>query len=327
MFYQEIGTIVLILHVHPCPVFEILNIRAKNKELLSVLGGNTRRDVWELMCSPVRYPRYTISILFKERRRKRRLFCVMAQFLLFFSRPTSHEKSQIFRKIVVWFLFSWNKLTYELEQRFLIEINQYLNQHTTEKKVHNIQDVVQLFWTITKDSANKRKLNVLRNMHGLALHNEYVFSLLYPNNDAIPRLYGSCGLFYFMEQVPFTLNDVGATWSFRTSVARKLLDLVYRLDNSFHERLHVCDVKLDNFGIDNMSGQITILDADSVMINSVFEHKLAELHCVDDQDCSIGNCRGACDKNQGKCFPFRTNSNLQASCSLITHDTQWFQFR
>lgn len=232
------------------------------------------------------------------------------------------KKAKYSEKLLSDFYSAGTTLTYELEQRFLIEINQYLNQHTTEKKVHNIQDVVQLFWTITRDSANKRKLNVLRNMHGLALHNEYVFSLLYPNNDAIPRLYGSCGLFYFMEQVPFTLNDVGATWSFRTSVARKLLDLVYRLDNSFHERLHVCDVKLDNFGIDNMSGQITILDADSVMINSVFEHKLAELHCVDDQDCSIGNCRGACDKNQGKCFPFRTNSNLQASFSLITHDTQ-----
>lgn len=203
----------------------------------------------------------------------------------------------------------------DLEKRLLMKIESHVNGHLHIKKsFKTVHDVLRLFWTMEKNvPIGSKKSDVFRNLHGLALQKEFVLSILYHNDDIFPKLHGSCGSFYFVERVPFTLHDVGITWSARDAVALKLLDLTHQLNYSFYGKLHVCDIKEDNFGVSyhNNSVKVHILDADSVVLNDNLVIEMETRHCVNDAGCTEGNCRGVCNTKIGRCQRQLINTNLQ----------------
>lgn len=205
---------------------------------------------------------------------------------------------------------------HDLEKRVLMKVERLVKQNLQKKSFKTVHDVLRLFWTMEKNvPLGSRKSEVLRNLYGLALQKEFMLNLLYQNDDVFPQLHGSCGMFYFVERMPSTLNDVGVTWSARASVALKLLDLTHQLNYSFYGKLHVCDIKEDNLGVTssnhNNSVKVHILDADSVVLNDILVNEMSTRHCVYDVDCAEGNCRGVCDIRVGRCQRQRINTNLQ----------------
>lgn len=203
---------------------------------------------------------------------------------------------------------------HDLEKRVLMKIESLVNQHLQKKSFKTVHDVLRLFWTMEKNvPLGSRISDIFRNLYGLALQKEFMLSLLYQNGDIFPKLYGSCGLFYFVERMPSTLNDVGVTWSARALVAMKLLDLTHQLNYSFLGNLHVCDIKEDNLGVSNHNSNVNvnILDADSVVLNDILVNEMSTRHCGYDADCAEGNCRGVCDIKVGRCQRQRINTDLQ----------------
>lgn len=200
---------------------------------------------------------------------------------------------------------------------FLTELKTLVNRHTKSKYIGNMKDLLQLFWTIEEDKHLKHEnVDFLRNVIGLAFQSEYMFMLLHPIGNIAPSLRGSCGQFYFMEHVPLRLSDVAITWSSQVSIAVKLLDLVQQMEDAYFERLHMCDVKADNFGLDD-NNHLKLLDIDSLHFHSALVRKMSDQHCLHDRDCQVWNCRGLCNMTSQKCRPLRFNSNLQVWLTFV----------
>jgi hypothetical protein len=184
--------------------------------------------------------------------------------------------------------------------------------HTESKQTDSMKDLVHLFWTIQEDKQlHHKNTNFQRNVIELAFQREYMFLLLHQIiSDIAPSLRGSCGHFYFMDYIPHRLRDVAITWSSQLSIALKLLDLVQHLEEAYFERLHICDIKVGNFGLDDKN-RLRVLDVDSLYFHSALLRKMSDQNCSQDRDCEVGKCWGLCNTTSQKCRPFRMNSNLQ----------------
>ncbi|XP_073185539.1 divergent protein kinase domain 1C isoform X2 [Lepidochelys kempii] len=106
-------------------------------------------------------------------------------------------------------------------------------------------------------------------MWSLLQQEEYIyFSLLQDVSKHVLRVIGSCGHFYAVEYLTagharhktiFPLEDaVGPSFTGTkskvkaiTDIALSFLDMVNHFDNDFSHRLHLCDIKPENFAIRN----------------------------------------------------------------------------
>ncbi|XP_012581258.1 PREDICTED: protein FAM69C, partial [Condylura cristata] len=158
-----------------------------------------------------------------------------------------------------------------------------------------------------------------------------LFSLLQGSSrHALPVL-GSCGHFYAVEYLAagspqhwalFPLDrDAGAPRGGRgqakavSDMALSFLDMVSHFDNDFAHRLHLCDVKPENFAI---RSDLTVVAIDVDM--AFFEPKMREIleqNCTGDEDCNFFDCFSKCDLRVHKCGAQRVNSNLQVICDKI----------
>ncbi|XP_078249652.1 divergent protein kinase domain 1C isoform X2 [Pogona vitticeps] len=109
----------------------------------------------------------------------------------------------------------------------------------------------------------------LASMWSLLQQEEYIyFSVLRDFSKHVLRVIGSCGHFYAVEYLTaghawhktlFSVEDaVGASFSeienkakAITEIAISFLDMVNHFDNDFSHRLHLCDIKPENFAIRN----------------------------------------------------------------------------
>lgn len=108
----------------------------------------------------------------------------------------------------------------------------------------------------------------LASMWALLQQEEYIyFSVLQDFSKHVLRVIGFCGHFYAVEYLTaghtwhktlFSVEDVVGT-SFSgikskaaiTEIAISFLDMVNHFDNDFSYRLHLCDIKPENFAIRN----------------------------------------------------------------------------
>lgn len=171
----------------------------------------------------------------------------------------------------------------------------------------------------------------------------------------VAKVLGSCGHFYAVEflsaghtwdQNIFSLEEVAVSGADRprslgrrTSremvhrIALSFLDMVSHFDNDFTHKLHLCDIKPENFAIRKdltvrnhlswstetkmLTGaaavpQVVAIDVDMAF----FEPKMRDLldqNCSSDEDCSFFDCWSRCDPIRRRCSPRRHNSNLQVS--------------
>ncbi|XP_017894833.1 PREDICTED: protein FAM69C [Capra hircus] len=178
-----------------------------------------------------------------------------------------------------------------------------------------------------------RRRGQLASLWALLRQEEFVLlSLLRGRSPHAPPVLGSCGHFYAVEHLAagspghralFPLGpDGGRRGQARavSGVALSFLDMVRHFDHDFAHRLHLCDVKPENFAI---RSDFTVVAIDVDM--AFFEPKMREIleqNCTRDEDCNFFDCFSKCDLRVHRCGAQRANSNLQVVCDKIFR--HWF---
>ncbi|XP_033031698.1 divergent protein kinase domain 1C isoform X1 [Trachypithecus francoisi] len=175
----------------------------------------------------------------------------------------------------------------------------------------------------------------LASLWALLQQEEYVyFSLLQDLSPHVLPVLGSCGHFYAVEflaagsphhRALFPLDRVpgapgGGQAKAISDIALSFLDMVNHFDSDFSHRLHLCDIKPENFAI---RSDFTVVAIDVDM--AFFEPKMREIleqNCTDDEDCNFFDCFSRCDLRVNKCGAQRVNNNLQVICDKIFR--HWF---
>ncbi|XP_036099897.1 divergent protein kinase domain 1C [Molossus molossus] len=171
----------------------------------------------------------------------------------------------------------------------------------------------------------------LASLWSLAQQEEFVLlSALRGLSPHAPPVLGSCGHFYAVEHLAagsahraalFPLDGPPRRRARAVGhVALSFLDLVRHFDRDFSHRLHLCDVKPENFAI-RRDFTVVAIDVDMAF----FEPKMREIleqNCTGDEDCSFFDCFSKCDLRVNKCGAQRVNSNLQVVCDKIFR--HWF---
>ncbi|KAM6276571.1 divergent protein kinase domain 1C isoform 1-T1 [Spheniscus humboldti] len=190
-------------------------------------------------------------------------------------------------------------------------------------------------WTRKKGPRWKAQV---ASMWSLLQQEEYIyFSLLQDFSKHVLRIIGSCGHFYAVEYLTaghawhktlFPLeNVVGPSLAGHRSTVRAIidialsfLDMVQHFDNDFSHRLHLCDIKPENFAIRH---DLTVVAIDVDM--AFFEPKMRDIleqNCTGDEDCNFFDCFSKCNLKIRKCGAQRANNNLQVICDKIFR--RWF---
>ncbi|XP_029778627.1 divergent protein kinase domain 1C [Suricata suricatta] len=183
----------------------------------------------------------------------------------------------------------------------------------------------------------RRRRGQLASLWSLVRQEEFVLlSLLQGlSRHALPVL-GACGHFYAVEYLAagsprhralFPLDGAaGAPRGSRgqaeaiSTMALSFLDLVSHFDADLSHRLHLCDIKPENFAI---RSDLTVVAIDVDM--AFFEPKMREIleqNCTGDEDCNFFDCFSKCDLRVHRCGAERVNSNLQVICDKIFR--HWF---
>ncbi|KAM8823313.1 divergent protein kinase domain 1C isoform 3-T4 [Spinachia spinachia] len=178
----------------------------------------------------------------------------------------------------------------------------------------------------------------LASLWSLLQQEEYTFlRVLQDLSTHVAKVLGSCGHFYAVEYLSaghawdqniFSLEGVEvpgprARWSSRGKVQRvalSFLDMVHHFDHDFAHKLHLCDIKPENFAIRK---DLTVVAIDVDM--AFFEPKMRDIldqNCSSDDDCNFFDCSSRCDRDRRRCSAVRRNSNLQVICEKIFRP--WF---
>ncbi|KAG7488670.1 hypothetical protein MATL_G00037520 [Megalops atlanticus] len=188
----------------------------------------------------------------------------------------------------------------------------------------------------------------LASLWSLLQQEEYTFfKVLQDLSRHVVKVLGSCGHFYAVEyliaghawdQNLFSLEDLGGPRGPGADappspgrggvterdmvhrIALSFLHMVRHFENDFSHRLHLCDIKPENFAIRQ---DLTVVAIDVDM--AFFEPKMRDIleqNCTSDDDCNFFDCISKCDTNKNKCGSRRINSNLQVICDKIFR--HWF---
>ncbi|CAH0546950.1 unnamed protein product [Brassicogethes aeneus] len=175
-----------------------------------------------------------------------------------------------------------------------------------------------------KDRLKRQK--EIDNLWFLLQDNEYLLSALFTDKDVFPQLLGTCGPYYVVEylnKVPdisslLTLSDNREDWGRRLKISIQILDLLDELETGFREPFHLCDIKLEHFGLVKGGNKLKFIDLDGVLPKSVINNFIKEIEsCEKDDDCDFYDCRSKCNKKTKKCSNYVANNNLQIVCEKI----------
>ncbi|XP_014484398.1 PREDICTED: protein FAM69C isoform X3 [Dinoponera quadriceps] len=197
------------------------------------------------------------------------------------------------------------------------KLNVTLSRHQLERlarlRTHRVEtDVV------------RRRLE-MENLWPLLQENEYLITILYEDRDVFPQLIGTCGTFYAVEYVrpietPTTvlaLSDSKPEWAKRLKLAVMILDLLEELETGMPEPFHICDVKINHFGLPLGGQRLKFLDLDAVFPRTVVGRVIADgKSCEKHEDCDYFDCRSICSRNM-RCETPVLNDNLQIVCEKI----------
>ncbi|ESO98352.1 hypothetical protein LOTGIDRAFT_159155 [Lottia gigantea] len=213
-----------------------------------------------------------------------------------------------------------------VEFRFMIEEMIY---SSLGLNFSNSGDVIQKVFEYEYDHYlnpldDKKYKAFILSVWSLVNQDEYLITKLHQHSPLFPKIYHSCGSFYLMEFAPpgSVLNppvslftSYSGSWEERVKIALKLLDSVLNMESTFHEPIHMCDVKGENFGI-GLDGRIKLIDTDSVFFESKLLQDFATTEkCSSDKDCNFWDCHGLC--SEGVCLKQRLNNNLQSICEDV----------
>lgn len=162
--------------------------------------------------------------------------------------------------------------------------------------------------------------NQMINMWNLAQDFEYVHLMVHKNLNVFPEVLGSCGTFYGIQYAkPLSelviYSDKISHWISRVHLAKLILELLALLD-SVRDPLHICDVKLEHFGL--LEKRLVILDADTLFSKSIVSRNTADQStCSRHEDCDLFDCRSLCNSVINICDTPVVNNNLQVICQKL----------
>ena len=159
---------------------------------------------------------------------------------------------------------------------------------------------------------------------------EYLSFKILGSNNVLPKLYGTCGPVYFVENTPSlsSLNYVllrgkkrdvlsmkwnFPSWSERAKVAISILKMVREIEDSYDTVLQHCDIQPHNLGLSD-KGDVVIIDSDTLKFGRVFDHHPP---CHSDSDCTHLTCLGKCNQIIETCVTEMTSTNLQVGLTMI----------
>lgn len=194
--------------------------------------------------------------------------------------------------------------------------------------------------TISKDTAQrlsrlkpmyietdvKKRQQELENIWMLIQDNEYLLSAIFSERDIFPQLLGTCGPYFAVEYLEpiqglssfLTFEENKEEWAIRLRTAIQIVELIEELENSFQEPFHLCDIKLEHFGVVKEGSRMKFIDLVGVFPRSAINSIIKELNACDvDDDCEFFDCRSTCDVKTHRCSNQVTNSNLQIVCEKI----------
>ncbi|CAG9858548.1 unnamed protein product [Phyllotreta striolata] len=172
--------------------------------------------------------------------------------------------------------------------------------------------------------ANKRRKE-MDNLWLLLQDNEYLLSALFTDKDVFPQLLGTCGPYFaveYLDPIPtissyLTYSDDTENWGKRLKLAVQILELLDKLETNFREPFHLCDLKLEHFGVVRDQNALKFIDLDGVLPKSVVNAIINDVeYCGSDSDCDFIDCRSRCD-DQNRCSNIVANDNLQIVCEKI----------
>jgi hypothetical protein len=194
----------------------------------------------------------------------------------------------------------------------------------------DLKKVFNDFWSMrfddyfTNSYQKNAKIAGFESINSLLQQDEYVMMKQVQRSKYFPQLYGTCGHFYAVEYVPpgevlapkiIGLGD-SSSWNQRRLLAIKLLDFIHHFEHNFHEPLHLCDVKNQNFGI-AQNGQLKAIDIDLGFFDQKLKQFMSTERCTKHSECDFFDCRGWCDLKTNHCTDRRINNNLQVMCTKI----------
>ncbi|XP_059054131.1 divergent protein kinase domain 1C [Achroia grisella] len=156
--------------------------------------------------------------------------------------------------------------------------------------------------------------------------NEYLALLLYEKYVIFPKLLGSCGSMYAVQKLDsisgywhlMTLYDSQEEWEKRIKLSLMILDYLLSLEKKLPEPLHICDVKMNHFGVTSDTKKIMYLDLDSVHPRTIVDKMTGDgSECKQHSDCDFLDCRSFCNLITYKCEYGVVNNNLQIVCERI----------
>ncbi|XP_056635687.1 divergent protein kinase domain 1C [Diorhabda carinulata] len=178
----------------------------------------------------------------------------------------------------------------------------------------------------TYEEKNKMKRRKeMDNLWMLLQDNEYLLSALFAEKDVFPQLLGTCGPYYaveYLEPIPamssfLTASDSMENWGKRLKLGVLILDLLEKLETKFREPFHLCDLKIEHFGLIKNQNALKFIDLDGVLPKSVVNSIIRDVdYCKSDNDCDFIDCRSRCETGN-KCSNYVTNDNLQIVCEKI----------
>ncbi|XP_064599276.1 divergent protein kinase domain 1C-like [Liolophura sinensis] len=198
------------------------------------------------------------------------------------------------------------------------------------------RNILRDIWGINPENYNSlsqnpelSKIATMDTIWSLVQQTEFMVMKLNQDWSFIPEILGTCGRFYAMEFVETSsllerriLMKHDSPWLQRVDVSMQLLKLVQDMNSSlFAEPLHMCDVKLENFGI-SKSGQLKAIDVDMFFKERKMANEIMSVHnCSSHYDCDFFDCKGWCNVKTRDCLQTRVNNNLQSVCEKILVST------
>lgn len=174
-----------------------------------------------------------------------------------------------------------------------------------------------------------------RSLWSLIQHREFLLMLLFKDNDAFPRINGTCGSVYAIEHVPndrlynvksnswlsLFLSDAYhwqfPAWKQRAKMSIGMIELIMDIFEKNDVNFYMCNIFPKSFGY-TVTYDLKLMDVLSVVPRFHLKLEMANRSCSDDRDCEFSSaCQTQCYLEVGKCSSDLTLPNLKIVCDLL----------
>lgn len=170
-----------------------------------------------------------------------------------------------------------------------------------------------------------------RSLWSLIQHREFLLMLLFKDNDAFPRINGTCGSVYAIEHVPNDrlYNVKSNSWlslfhsdayhwqKQRAKMSIGMIELIMDIFEKNDVNFYMCNIFPKSFGY-TVTYDLKLMDVLSVVPRFHLKLEMANRSCSDDRDCEFSSaCQTQCYLEVGKCSSDLTLPNLKIVCDLL----------